>query len=84
MTLKEITAEFPASSTALYVTVVLPIENQSPGLWLDVSVATWSSNAVGAVQETPTVVSFEAMYIVMSLSDLEISVWQVNGKVYTN
>ena len=37
-TLKDLLAERPAASIAVYVTTVLPIGNVSPGLWFDVSV----------------------------------------------
>jgi hypothetical protein len=44
-------AVLPAASVAVYVTVVVPIGNTSPGLWVELSVAPGQlSNMVGNVQ----------------------------------
>ena len=46
-------AVFPTESTAVYVTLVVPRGNESPGVWVDDSVCVPElSEAVGAVQNT--------------------------------
>ena len=57
-------ASFEYGSAAVYVTVVVPILNESPGLWVDVRDATVPelSIAVGGVQDTVAVFEVGAVF----------------------
>ena len=50
--LNDVVVVLAASSVAVYVTVVVPTANVSPGSWVEVMVAPQLSDTVGAVQPT--------------------------------
>ena len=67
-------AEFPEASLNVYTTVVVPTENESPGLAEEVGVTEpESSTAVGSVHVTATAAPFNVVWTVMSLGQFEMT-----------
>ena len=73
----------PAASVAVNVTVVTPIENGSPELWLDVTVTTPElSLAVGDVQVTTAVAEPLSVSWVTSTGVLDIDGFSLSVQVW--